>query len=198
MSGGLVLASKSRVRAQVLAGAGVSFETAGSEVDEARAKVELLDRGASPSEVARALAEAKALAVSRTRPGLVLGADQTLELEGVLYDKVETLDAARERLRLLRGRPHRLHAALAMAEDGRVVWRDVVSCVLTMRAFSDAFLEHYLAREGGPALGSVGCYRLEGLGAQLFSRVEGDYFAILGLPLQGLLDFLRERKEIMA
>lgn len=194
----LVLASRSRARAQVLAGAGVAFETAAPGVDEDAVKVELLDAGADPREIAEALAERKALAVSRARPGLVLGADQTLEFDGGLFDKVDSLDAARQRLKLLRGRPHRLHAAVAIARDGALLWRDLASATLTMRDFSDDFLEDYLAREGEAALGSVGCYRLEGLGAQLFRDIEGDYFAILGLPLMGLLEFLRQSREIMA
>ncbi|HEX2801227.1 MAG TPA: Maf family protein, partial [Phenylobacterium sp.] len=121
----------------------------------------------------------------------VVGADQTLEFEGRLYDKVATLADARERLRLMRGKPHKLHSAVVVAKDGRPIWRALESATLTMRDFSDDFLETYLALEGEAALGSVGCYRLEGPGAQLFSRIDGDYFAILGLPLLGLLDLLR-------
>jgi septum formation protein len=198
MSAGLVLASQSRVRAQVLTAAGVAFETASPGVDEDAVKAEMLAEGASPSQVAQALADRKALAVSRARPGLVLGADQTLDLDGRLFDKVGDLAAARERLLLLRGKPHRLHAALAAARDGVVVWRDLVSATLVMRSFSDVFLDDYLRQEGQASLSSVGCYRLEGLGVQLFSSIEGDYFAILGLPLFSLLDFLRGQREIAA
>ena len=190
---GLILASKSPARRAVLAGAGVPFEAASSGVDEEAAKARLLAAGAGPRAVAEALAEEKAVAVSRGRPELVLGADQTLEFEGRLYDKAETYHEARERLRLLRGRPHQLHSAVVVAEGGAPVWRETVSATLTMRDFSDAFLEGYLAAEGEAVLGSVGCYRLEGLGAQLFTDIEGDYFTILGLPLMGLLDLLRRR-----
>jgi septum formation protein len=196
MSSGVVLASKSQARAQVLAAAGVAFETAVSGVDEETVKAGLLAKGAGPRDVAAALAELKSLAVSRSRPGLVVGADQTLDLGGQLYDKVDTIDAARTRLRLLRGRPHQLHAGVSIARDGAVIWRDLATATLVMRDFSDAFLDDYLAREGQAALGSVGCYRLEGLGVQLFSRIEGDYFAILGLPLLGVLQVLREQAEI--
>lgn len=189
----LILASKSTARRAVLAGAGVPFETASSGVDEGAAKARLLAAGADPRAVAEALAEEKAVAVSRIRPELVLGADQTLEFGGQLFDKVETLAEARERLRTLRGRPHQLHSAVVVAEGGAPVWRETVSATLTMRDFSDAFLEDYLAAEGEASLGSVGCYRLEGLGAQLFAGIEGDYFTILGLPLMGLLGLLRER-----
>ncbi|HEX4709327.1 Maf family protein [Phenylobacterium sp.] len=193
MTAALVLASKSATRRAVLDGAGVPFEAAGSGVDEETAKAELLATGASPRQVAEALAERKALAVSRGRPELVIGADQTLEFEGRLYDKAETMDDARARLQALRAKPHQLHSAVVVARDGAVVWRETESATLTMRGFSDDFLEDYLATEGDAALGSVGCYRLEGMGVQLFSRIEGDYFTILGLPLIGLLELLRRQ-----
>jgi septum formation protein len=193
MSADLVLASKSAARRAVLEGAGVPFEAVGSGVDEDIAKGELLARRATPRQVAEALAEEKALAVSVGRPELVVGADQTLEFQGKLYDKTETIDAARERLQLLRGKPHMLHSAVVVAERGAVVWRETQSATLRMRDFSDGFLDDYLAAEGEAALGSVGCYRLEGPGVQLFSKIEGDYFTILGLPLMGLLDLLRQR-----
>lgn len=198
MSAPVILASKSAARRAVLQGAGVPFETAVAGVDEDAAKARLLARGASPREIAEALAEEKALRISAARPGLVVGADQTLELDGGLYDKVESLAAARERLQLLRGRPHQLHSAVVVARDGQPVWRETVSATLAMRDFSDAFLDAYLAGEGEAALGSVGCYRLEGPGAQLFERIEGDYFAILGLPLLGLLDLLRKHQVLPA
>ena len=191
MSAGLVLASKSVTRRAVLEGAGVPFEIASSGVDEDAAKVDLLARGANPRQVATALAEQKALAVSTGRPEWVVGADQTLEFEGRLYDKAETVDDARDRLKTLRGKPHHLHSAVVVARNGETVWRELESATLTMRDFSDGFLEGYLAAEGEAALGSVGCYRLEGIGVQLFAKIEGDYFTILGLPLMGLLDLLR-------
>ena len=192
----LVLASKSVTRRAVLDGAGVAYEAVGSGVDEDVAKQALLARRATPRQIAEALAEDKALAVSVGRPELVIGADQTLEFQGALYDKAETLEAARARLKMLRGKPHMLHSAVVVAERGAVVWRETQSATLKMRDFSDAFLEDYLATEGEAALGSVGCYRLEGLGVQLFSKIEGDYFTILGLPLMGLLDLLRRRGEV--
>ncbi|MFC3080560.1 Maf family protein [Phenylobacterium terrae] len=194
----LTLASKSAARTALLTGAGVPFEAVGSGVDEDEIKRALLAEDAGPKEIAEALAQAKAVAVSQGRPGLVIGADQTLDLAGELYDKVETVDQARERLKRLRSRPHQLHSAVVVAEDGQVVWRETASATLTMRDFSDAFLEAYLAEEGEAALGSVGCYRLEGPGAQLFSKIQGDYFAILGLPLMGLLELLRRRGVLTA
>jgi septum formation protein len=191
MSEAIVLASKSAARRAVLEGAAVPFEVAVAGVDEEAVKQSLLAEGSGPRDIADALAELKALRISRGRAGFVIGSDQTLELDGQLYDKAETVDAARERLSLLRGKTHRLHSAVVVAKEGAPIWREVVTASLTMRDFSDAFLENYLAQEGEAALGSVGCYRLEGPGAQLFSRIEGDYFAILGLPLLGLLDLLR-------
>lgn len=194
----LILASKSAARRAVLDGAGVPYEARVSGVDEDAVKTAMLAEGAGPRDVADALAELKAVKISRGTDAFVIGSDQTLDLEGRLYDKAETLEAARERLRLLRGRTHRLHSAVVVAKDGAPIWREVVTASLTMRTFTDAFLEDYLATEGPQALGSVGCYRLEGPGAQLFSRIEGDYFAILGLPLMGLLDLLRRHGEIAA
>lgn len=194
----IILASKSAARTAVLKGAGVPFETAVAGVDEEAVKAGMLAEGASPRDIADALAELKAVKISRGRPGFVIGADQTLEFEGGLYDKAETLDAARERLKLLRGKPHRLHSAVVVAKDGAPIWRELDTATLTMRDFTDDFLEAYLAQEGDAALGSVGCYRLEGPGAQLFSKIQGDYFAILGLPLLGLLDLLRRHGAVAA
>lgn len=189
---GLILASKSASRSAVLAGAGVTFETEDSGVDEDGLKTELLYRRASPRDIAQALARAKALAVSRRRSGVVIGADQTLDLAGALYDKAADVAEAADRLRRFRGRTHQLHAALALAQDGAVIWESVESPSLTMRDFSDAWLESYLATHGRAVLGSVGCYHLEGAGAQMFEAIDGDYFAILGLPLLPLLAKLRE------
>ena len=194
----VILASKSAARRAVLDGAGVTYEATVAGVDEDAVKASLLAEGAGPRDVADALAELKAIGVSRSRPGLVIGSDQTLDLDGQLYDKAEDVSAARDRLKLLRGKTHRLHSAVVVARDGAPIWREVVTASLTMRDFSDTFLEAYLATEGEAALGSVGCYRLEGPGAQLFSRIEGDYFAILGLPLMGLLDLLRRHGELEA
>jgi septum formation protein len=194
----VILASKSAARRAVLDGAGVRYQALVAGVDEEAVKAGLLAEGAGPREIADALAELKAIRVSAGRPDFVIGSDQTLDLGGELYDKAETVDAARERLKLLRGKTHKLHSAVVVAREGAPIWREVVTASLTMRDFSDAFLEDYLATEGEQALGSVGCYRLEGPGAQLFSKIEGDYFAILGLPLMGLLDLLRRHGELAA
>ena len=194
----IVLASKSAARRAVLDGAGVAYEATVAGVDEEAVKASLTAEGAGPREIADALAELKAIRVSAKHQGLVIGADQTLDLDGRLYDKVETLAAARARLAELRGKAHKLHSAVVVAKEGAPIWRELVTAKLTMRDFSDAFLDDYLAREGEAALGSVGCYRLEAMGAQLFSKIEGDYFAILGLPLLGLLDLLRRHGELAA
>jgi len=194
----VTLASKSSARARVLAAAGVPFEAVGAGVDEGTVKEELLAKGATPRDVAVALAERKAVAASQGRAGLVIGADQTLDLNGQLFDKAESLEEARERLTTLRGQVHKLHSAVAIAEDGVVIWREAPAATLTMRSFSDAFLDGYLAKHGDALLASVGCYRLEDNGVQLFEAIDGDYFTILGLPLMGLLDLLRRRGALAA
>ena len=186
----VVLASTSASRRALLQGAGVSFSARSPGVDETAAKAALLGEGLGPRDVADALAELKAVRI-RAPGALVIGADQTLDLDGELIDKAESLEDARERLRRLRGRQHKLHSGVVVARDGQPIWREVSTATLWMRPFSDTFLEDYLAREGDALLGSVGCYRLEDIGVQLFSRIEGDYFTILGLPILGLLDLLR-------
>ena len=187
----LTLASQSATRAAILRAAGIAFQIVSPDVDEAAAKRDLLAEGAAPRPVAEALAWMKAVAVSRDRPGLVVGADQTLDLDDMLHDKAASLDEARRRLTFLRGRTHALHTAVAVARDGATLWRHVETARLTMRAFSDGFLDGYLARAGAGVLTSVGGYQLEGEGAQLFEAIDGDYFSILGLPLVPLLGALR-------
>lgn len=195
---GVVLASTSVVRAGLLRAAGIAFTVEDSGVAEISLKDKLLSAGAGPGEIAGVLAEAKAIAVSSRRPGWVIGADQTLDLNGALFDKARDLAEARARLDLLRATTHELHAAVVVAEGGVPIWGEVVTSRLTMRSFSDDFLDDYLARNGEAALSSVGCYHLEGEGVQLFDRIEGDYFAILGLPLLGLLACLRDRGAVSA
>jgi septum formation protein len=189
----LVLASASTSRARVLSGAGVAFAVQPAHIDEDAVKASVADGQA----VAARLAEQKALRVSASRPGdLVLGADQVLVCDGAILSKAETLADAAAQLKFLRGKLHTLISALALARGGAVVWRHVEEARLRMRDFSDAFLDSYLKAEAEDVLGSVGCYRLEGLGAQLFDSVEGDYFSILGLPLLPLLEVLRQQGVI--
>ena len=188
----LVLASKSRARTALMAGAGLRFEAEPSHVDERAVEEAHLAAGASPARIAEVLAEAKALDVAARRPGdLVLGADQTLGFEGRRYVKAETIAAARDQLLSLRGQTHALHSALALARDGDIVWTHTGTALLTMRAFSESFLDAYLEQVGDRVLSSVGGYELEHAGIQLFDRIEGDYFTILGLPLLPLLAELR-------
>jgi septum formation protein len=189
----VTLASASSIRADMLRRAGVDLDVAISGVDETAIKSALLADGAPPREIADVLADAKAVKVSRRRPGLVIGADSTLELDGRLYDKPQDMAEARRHLTAFRGKPHRLHSAAVIAEDGAPVWRHIATATLHVRDFTDDFLDRYMDAEGETLLSSVGCYRLEGPGVQLFDRIEGDYFAILGLPLLPVLDYLRMR-----
>lgn len=188
---GLVLASASPARAAVLAAAGVTFVAQRPRVDEEALKLGLRAEGATVRDQADALAEAKALSLSRGSPAWVIGADQMLSLEGEAFDKPADRAAAAQSLRALRGRTHQLVTAIVVAKEGAVVWRHIETPKLTMRPFSDAFLETYLDAIGEAACANVGAYQLEGRGVQLFERIEGDYFSILGLPLLPLLAFLR-------
>ncbi len=188
----LVLASGSAARRQMLEAAGLSFEVEVARVDEEAAKASLRAEGVKPRDQADALAELKALAVSRKRPGFIIGADQMLAVEGETLDKPKDMSEAHSHLMRLRGRTHELLTAAVVARDGAIIWRHIDTPKLRMRNFSDAFADDYLARVGDAALKSVGAYQLEGLGAQLFERVEGDYFSVLGLPLLPLMAFLRE------
>jgi len=189
----VVLASRSAARRALLEGAGVPFEAVSAALDEEAAKAGLAEQGLGPRAMAEALAAAKAVETSRTVDGLVIGADQTLELDGELVSKAASIAEARTRLMQMRGRRHHLHSAVAAAEGGALVWAEVETATLTVRAFSQAFLDRYLARNADAALASVGGYQLEGEGVQLFERIDGDYFTILGLPLPPLLKVLRER-----
>ncbi len=191
----LVLASTSQIRGEILTRAGLVFETARPEVDEDALKTSA--KGLTPGDLAQSLAAAKAVSVTNRLPeAVVIGADQVLNLDGKAYDKPGSREEARRHLIALRGRSHMLETAVCCARAGDVVWRHLGRATLTMRDFSESFLDDYLDRMGPEAVTSVGAYKLEGLGAQLFEAIEGDYFTILGLPLLPLLDFLR-RKECL-
>jgi len=186
----LILASGSAARAAMLKDAGVPFSVEVAGVDEDQIKAAM--KGASPDALAEELACAKALAVSRHRPeAWVLGADQTLSFEGGLISKAGSVEEARERLGKMRGKTHYLHSGAALAKDGQIMWSGVDSVRMVMRDSSDAFLDDYVAREGDAIRACVGSYKLEGLGAQLFQAVEGDYFTVLGMPLWPVLTELR-------
>jgi len=189
----LILASQSRARQMLLANAGISYEAIPADIDERAVQK---DSGLSaPGEIARLLAEKKALFVSSRKPGrYVVGADQTLALEHRLFSKPAGRAAATEQLRLLAGRSHELHSAFAVARDGKILLADVSIARMTMRPLSEGEIDAYLDQAGDAVTTSVGGYQLEGLGVHLFERIEGDHFTILGLPLLPLLAFLRSER----
>ena len=192
----IVLASASRARREILAAAGVPFTVEPADVDEPALRAKL-KAGTPPTEVAEILARAKAEDVGRRhRDSVVIGADQVLAFGDEVLTKPGDEAGARVTLTKLRGRTHELHSAVALAEDGQVTWTHTGTARLTMRNFSDEFLEEYLVRAGDQIGGSVGAYELEGPGVQLFERIEGDYFTILGLPLLAVLAELRSRGVI--
>lgn len=189
----LVLASASRTRLALLQNAGLDVVADPAAIDEAAVKAEMRQQGAAAEAVAIELATRKAQVVAARHPdSLVIGADQMLETAGKWLDKPADRAAAAAQLTALAHRSHRLVSAAAVVEGGREVWRMANTSILHMRELSPAFVERYLDRVGDAAMASVGAYQLEGLGAQLFTRIEGDYFSILGLPLLPLLSFLRK------
>jgi septum formation protein len=188
-----VLASASAARARLLMAAGIDIDIDPAHVDEAKIKEQCRAAGRDAAACAAELAIAKAGAVARLHPGaLVLGADQMLDLDGEWLDKPRDLGEARAQLAALSGRRHALVTAAAILRDGTVLWRAVEQAFLTLRRCSAAFIDHYLGLMGERVLKTVGAYELEGLGAQLMEKIDGDYFTILGLPLLPLLAFLRE------
>ncbi len=188
----IVLASGSRFRKAMLEAAGVDIDVVPADIDERAVEMPLEGTGASPEDVAQVLAEAKALDVSERKPGrLVLGCDQTLSLGDELFHKPKDMEDARRHLLKLSGRTHQLNSAAVLARNGQALWRDVGIARLTMRKLEPAFIGRHLARVGPMALNSVGAYQIEGEGIQLFEKIEGDHFTIVGLPLLAVLKELR-------
>lgn len=197
MANPLILASGSPVRAQLLSQAGLTFSVERPRVDEEMLRDTLLADGASPRDLADALAEMKALRISEKHPqALVIGCDQVLDLGGEVFSKPSTRTEAREQLLLLRGKRHSLLSAIVICEGGKPIWRHIGQVRLTVRPFSETWLDDYLDRNWPDIAEAVGAYKLEKEGVRLFSRVEGDYFTVLGLPLLDLLSYLSLRGDI--
>ena len=193
----IILASGSPYQKAMLVNAGLDIEAVPADVDERALEAPLKDSGVSPEDVASILAEAKATEVSERRPGaLVLGCDQTLSLGDEIFHKPADMESARRHLLALSGKTHRLNSAAVLCRNGEVLWRHVGVASLTMRKLDPAFIGRHLARVGAKALSSVGAYQIEGPGIQLFEKIDGDYFTIVGLPLLALLAALRDRGTI--
>lgn len=197
----LILASGSAIRRQILDGAGLTYSSVTSDVDEEVIKREMLADSRPFADIALQLARAKALAVGQNNKqdnqnAYIIGADQIMVMDDVLYDKPKNLDEARDRLWGMRGRPHFLIGSVVVTRGESVIWHHNSKTTLNVRSFSKDFLTAYIAAEGESLLSSVGAYKFEGRGAQLFESVEGDFFSILGLSLLPLLDFLRVQKII--
>jgi nucleoside triphosphate pyrophosphatase len=194
----LILASSSKVRARLLEAAGLVFSIQSPGLDEHAMRQAVGSTGAlSSQDIAEVLARAKAEAVSELMPGaFVIGADQVLALGGRILAKPDSMDAARKELLDLSGKSHNLHSAVALARNGLTAWAHSETSTLLMRELTPQFIGRYLAAAGEEVLSSVGAYQLEGLGIQLFEKIDGDYFSILGLPLLPLLDALRREGAI--
>lgn len=198
MSLPIILASGSQIRREILSSAGLDYTVITKPVDEAAIKAAMLAEGALPRDIADALAEAKSIRVSQHEQGLVIGADQIMVMDGKIFDKPINMQEARERLLSMRGKNHHLIGAVVICENGHPVWRHISKTTLSVRDFSEEFVDYYLEEEGDIILKSVGAYRFEGRGAQLFSHVDGDFFSILGLSLLPVLDYLRLRGAILS
>ena len=201
VSNSVVLASGSRIRRHLLQAAGLSFTVAPADIDEkaVRNRLQAQDVTVGGDRVAVEIAAAKADHISNSHSGsLVIGCDQTLVFEDKIYDKSSSLVEARATLQRFRHATHRLYSAVTLYQDRAQLWSTVAHADMTMRHFSDAFLDDYLARSGETALQSLGCYQLEGPGIQLFENITGDYFTVLGIPLLPLIDELRRRGVLLS
>lgn len=193
----VVLASGSAVRRRLLENAGLEITVDPAHVDEENFKRSIQAEGGGAPEIAETLAEMKAVTVSRRHPtALVIGADQTLDCNGTLFDKPPDRAHARGHLVALSGRTHTLHSSVCVVAGGTRLWHANAVAKLTVRALSEGFIDNYLERAGDTVLESVGAYRLEGIGVQLFDRIDGDFFTILGLPMLPLLSYLRGRQVL--
>ncbi|MGE7370515.1 Maf-like protein [Neorhizobium sp. NPDC001467] len=196
MTASLVLASSSPFRRALMTNAGLSFDHQAADIDER--EIESTLHGASPERLATVLAASKAQNVALSRPGsLVIGSDQTMSLGSRIYHKASSHEEVKDNLRSLSGKSHRLNSAVVIVRDGEILWEFVGHAELTMRPLSSAFIDHYTSRVGPDVLKSVGSYQLEGEGIQLFSKIDGDYFTIVGLPMLALLEKLRELGAIL-
>jgi len=194
----IILASASSIRSQILNSAGIDFSVSPSNIDENTVKKEYISLGRGASDIVLKLANDKAVAIRADADDLVVGADQVLEFKGEIFDKPKTMTETKNRLLLLRGQEHRLIGAVCLVQNGVVLWHYASICKLTMRNFSDRFLQNYLKQQGKSVLSCVGGYKFEAYGAQLFEKCEGDYTSVLGLSLLPLLKQLRLRGAILS
>ena len=193
----LILASSSQSRIKMLKDAGLTFDVKPADIDERAIELDLKIDNSSPEQIAGKLASVKALSVSQNfNDSLVIGADQTLSVDGMQINKVDDLESAREKIARLSGKTHCLHSAVSCHHNGSELWKFISTAYMSMRSLDSAEIDNYISQAGVEILSSVGCYQLEGIGIQLFEKIEGDFFTILGLPLLPLLKFLREQGYI--
>ncbi|MFK7901981.1 MAG: Maf family nucleotide pyrophosphatase [Nitratireductor sp.] len=195
----IILASKSVYRATLLNNAGIEFEQQAANVDERAIEEPLLNTGSTAADIAEVLAIAKAQNVSQAnKDAYIIGSDQSLSLNGELLHKVDTMEEARQRLLLLSGKSHELNSAVAIVKNDEIIWSFVDKAIITFRELSPKFVGQHLASVGEVALSSVGAYQIEGKGVQLFEKIEGDFFSIMGLPLMPLLAQMRTQNLLSA
>ena len=193
----IILASESQIRKKLLLQAEVNFQPIAAKIDEDTIKESLKDEGAKPKDISDALAEYKAIRVANNFPtDIIIGCDQILVCDNEIISKARTLTDAKETLKLLRGKSHQLLSSAVIYDNNKPVWRTTSRAQLFMRDFTDEYLEYYIQTSGIDILSSVGCYLLENNGVNLFNRIQGDYFTVLGFPLLEVLDFLRKRELI--